>query len=353
MDAAPIIHRMKLWTGDTSQDEVSEVGEMLKGGRGDIEFQEVLYPDDDDLRAFDLRRESSGIQDTASAGSCVLRWHEARRTGMLLRAIEAASNRRNAKTILSAGAGPFAIDAIASAIFDPDAKIYAVEGCKKSAEHAQKTVDQFGLDERIEVIHADLTRERILFHERMDRVVSETFCAGMTDERGVQILRSTVQDYGHESTETVPESISVHFSLVPMEEYFRGRISITNPRCVTQVVPFGPQHNDREPLLTASFPCEDYEPGCYTIVASTTVTFNEDNMLSPPGNSAICNDVALTDIRIFEALAPGSTITLQYKPGKFEQEGYHLLLPDGARKLPRSFRSMASQEFYHRTAKLS
>ena len=89
--------------------------------------------------------------------------------------------------IMDVGCGSFPTLALAAALYHPEAEIQAVEIHPVTAESATAIVDLFGLDDRLQVVNANIGDHAI--DPNTSAAVTETFNVGLASEPGPQIVR--------------------------------------------------------------------------------------------------------------------------------------------------------------------
>lgn len=98
--------------------------------------------------------------------------------------LDAIGRTRNVGTAIDAGCGSSALLAVATAIAHPKAAVFAYEIDEKSAQCATRVVELLGLNDQVEVVHADVTTASL---PAADLAVTETFYKGLRQEMGHHI----------------------------------------------------------------------------------------------------------------------------------------------------------------------
>jgi SAM-dependent methyltransferase len=89
--------------------------------------------------------------------------------------------------VIDVGCGPFAVLALAAAMYHPRAEVTAIEINPDAAQAAAKITEIFGMSDRVHVVNADIAYYPI--DTNTTAAVTETFDAALQGEPGPQIVR--------------------------------------------------------------------------------------------------------------------------------------------------------------------
>ena len=230
--------------------------------------------------------------------------------------------------VLDAGCGPLAFLGIIAAHHSKRVKVTALEVNPRSVILARKTLDHFGLGDRVRV---ECTDARTYIPSKpYHLVISETFDSGMAEEKGGDILSQSIR-FLVAGGRVVPETLSIKGALVSKNVFEVG--------CQGQWA----DNIDWKTALRASFVGEgtgfnpyiqcdinipqNLAPGDYVLVLTTVLEFNSSIVaLKLPALSPITFPRSVAKLRLKERFTGEGQIYFQFIAGDLAG-GMHLTYP--------------------------